>query len=186
MLSLATKIDLHRAQKNLLRAVASFEFTKGIFVLLIGLIALLLVHKDAWVIAESVLALLHINTDRHSAQLFLDFADRLTDARLWDAAELAFAYSLLRFVEAYGLWKQRTWAEWLAFVSGTLFLPVEIRGLMRGITILLSTVFVANVGIVLYMFFLLRAELRRRRELQSIEPETPGQSQVHSEDQSSK
>ncbi len=174
MLLPATKIDLQRAQKSLLRAVASFEFTKGIFVLLIGLSALLLVHKDAWVIAESMLALLHISTDRHSAQLFLDFADRLTDARLWAAAELAFAYSLLRFVESYGLWKQRTWAEWLAFVSGTLFLPLEIHGLMRGVTILRSAIFVANVGIVLYMFFLLRAGRRHRRELQSVEPETPG------------
>ena len=80
MLSPATKIDLHRAQRNLLRAVASFEIIKGIFVLLIGLSAILLVHKDAWVIAESLLALLHISTDRHSAQLFLDFADNLTDA----------------------------------------------------------------------------------------------------------
>ena len=51
MLSPVTKIDLQRAQKNLLRAVASFEFSKGILVLLIGLSALLLVHKDAWVIA---------------------------------------------------------------------------------------------------------------------------------------
>ncbi len=174
MLSPVTKIDLQRAQKNLLRAVASFEFSKGILVLLIGLSALLLVHKDAWVIAESLLALLHINTDRHSAQLFLDFADNLTDARLWAAAQLAFTYSLLRFAEAYGLWRQRTWAEWLAFVSGALFVPLEIRELMRGITLVRSVMFVANLGIVLYMFFLLRAG-RRRRELRSIEPKTPEQ-----------
>jgi uncharacterized membrane protein (DUF2068 family) len=172
MLSPVTKIDLQRAQKNLLRAVASFEFSKGILVLLIGLSALLLVHKDAWVIAESLLALLHINTDRHSAQLFLDFADNLTDARLWAAAQLAFTYSLLRFAEAYGLWRQRIWAEWLAFVSGALFVPLEIRELMRGITLVRSVMFVANLGIVLYMFFLLRAG-RRRRALQSIEPKTP-------------
>jgi uncharacterized membrane protein (DUF2068 family) len=169
MLPLATKIDLHRAQKNLLRVVASFEFTKGIFVLLIGLIALLLVHKDAWVIAESLLALLHINTDRHSAQLFLDFADRITDARLWAAAQLAFTYSALRFAEAYGLWKQRTWAEWLAFVSGTLFVPLEIRELMRGITAVRSVIFVANLAIVFYMLFLLREGLQRRRELLSFD-----------------
>jgi uncharacterized membrane protein (DUF2068 family) len=173
MLSPVTKIDLQRAQKNLLRAVASFEFSKGILVLLIGLSALLLVHKDAWVIAESLLALLHISTDRHSAQLFLDFADNLTDARLWAAAQLAFTYSFLRFAEAYGLWRQRIWAEWLAFVSGTLFVPLEIRELMRGITLVRSVMFVANLGIVLYMFYLLRASLRRRRELKSIEPKTP-------------
>ena len=172
MLSLATKIDLHPTQRNLLRVVASFEFAKGVFVLLIGLSALLLVHKDAWVIAESLLALLHVSTDRQWAQVFLDFADRITDARLWAAAQFAFAYSVLRFAEAYGLWKQRTWAEWLAFVSGTLFLPLEIRGLMRGITVLRSAVLAANLAIVLYMFFLLRAERQHRRERRSIAAES--------------
>src|SRR6202166_836001 len=103
MSSPVTKSALRLAQRRILRLVASIEFAKGIFVLLIGLSALLLVHKDAWVIAESLLALFHISTDRHTAQLFLDFADDITDARLWAAAELAFAYSVLRFAEAYGL-----------------------------------------------------------------------------------
>ncbi len=156
MSSPATKSDLHPAQRRLLRLVASFEFTKGVFVLLIGLGAILLVHKDAWVIAESLLALLHISTDRHSAQLFLDFADDITDAKLWLAVRLAFAYSALRFAEAYGLWKQRRWAEWFAFGSGTLLIPLEVRELMRGITILRSVVFVGNLVIVFYMLYLLR------------------------------
>jgi uncharacterized membrane protein (DUF2068 family) len=176
MLPLATKIDLQRAQKNLLRAVASFEFTKGVFVLLIGVSAILLVHKDAWVIAESLLALLHISTDRHSAQVFLDFADNLTDARLWMAAQLAFVYSALRFFEAYGLWKARTWAEWLSFVSGMLLIPLEIRELIRGITFFRSAVFLINIGIVLYMFFLLREGRQRRRQSQTVEPKSLDQS----------
>ena len=182
MLSPATKIDFHNAQRNLLRAVASFEFAKGVLVLLIGLSALLLVHKDTWVIAESLLALLHISSDRHWAQIFLDFADNLTDARLWAAAQLAFAYSAMRFAESYGLWKQRTWAEWLAFGSGTLLLPLEIRELLRGITVLRSAVLAVNLAIVLYMFFLLRAGRRRRRELQSIEPKTLDQSEDQREE----
>ncbi len=183
MLLSATRIDLHRAQKNLLRAVASFEVIKGVFVLLIGISALLLVHKDAWVIAESLLALLHISTDRHSAQLFLDFADNLTDTRLWAAARLAFVYSLLRFAEGYGLWKERIWAEWLAFGSGTLLLPLEIRELLRGITFLRSAVFLINIAIVLYMYFLLRDGRRRRAALRSQtldQSPNPGKDQGHS------
>jgi uncharacterized membrane protein (DUF2068 family) len=167
------KIDLHRAQKSLLRAVASFEFVKGIFVLFVGLLAILLLHKDTWVMAESLLALLHISTDRRSAQLFLDFADDLTDARLWTAVKLAFVYSGLRFAEGYGLWNGRTWAEWLAFGSGTLLLPLEIRALLRGITVLRSAVFAVNLGIILYMFFLLREGRRNRRGLRSAQPENP-------------
>jgi uncharacterized membrane protein (DUF2068 family) len=169
MLPPAPKIDLHRAQRNLLRAVASFELIKGIFVLFIGLGAILLVHKDAWVIAESLLALLHISTDRHSAQIFLDFADNLTDARLWAAAWLALIYSALRFAEGYGLWNQRTWAEWIAFGSGTLLLPLEIRALLHGVTVLRTSVFAINLAIVVYMFLLLRAGRRQRRELRALE-----------------
>lgn len=160
MSSPASKPGVHPAQRRILRLVASFEFIKGVFVLLIGLSAILLVHKDAWVIAESLLALLHISTDRHSAQLFLDFADDITDARLWAAARLAFAYSALRFAEAYGLWKQRTWAEWVAFGSGTLLIPLEIRELIRGVTLLRSAVFVGNLAIVCYMLYLLRSGRR--------------------------
>src|ERR1700686_2801090 len=106
MPSSATKSSHQAAQRRLLRLLASFEFAKGVFVLLIGASAILLVHKDAWVIAESLLALLHISTDRHLAQVFLNFADDIPDTRLWIAARVAFVYTGLRFAEAYGLWKQ--------------------------------------------------------------------------------
>jgi uncharacterized membrane protein (DUF2068 family) len=175
MSSPASKSGLRPAQRRILRAVATLEFAKGIFVLLIGLSAILLVHKDAWVMAESLLALLHISTDRRSAQLFLDFADDITDARLWAAVQLACAYSVLRFVEAYGLWKQRTWAEWVAFGSGTLLIPLEIRELIRGVTLLRSAVFVGNVAVVCYMLYLLRSGRRTAANtLSDAEPRAGG------------
>jgi uncharacterized membrane protein (DUF2068 family) len=157
MASPARRTGLPTTQRRLLRLVAFFEFLKGIFVIGVGFIAILLVHKDAWVLAESLLALLHISTDRRFAQLFLDFADDVTPARLWTAAFLSFAYSALRFIEAYGLWKQRTWAEWVAFGSGALLIPLEIREMLRGVTLLRSVFLVGNLVIVGYMLYLLRS-----------------------------
>jgi len=155
----------HPVQTKALRAIALFECVKGIFVLAMGVCVLLLVSKDVWLMAESLLALLHINTDRHFAQVFLDFADRVTDAHLWAAAQVAFGYSALRFTEAYGLWKERAWAEWLALISGTLLLPLEIRELMRGITLLRLSLFLGNMAIVLWMLYLIRQNRRRRSGL---------------------
>ncbi|PYX51330.1 MAG: DUF2127 domain-containing protein [Acidobacteria bacterium] len=163
-----TKSEAHRRQRRVLQAVAAFEFFKGTFVVLMGMCALALVHRDVWLYAESLLALLHISTDRRSAQMFLDFADNVTDARLWAAARIAFAYALLRFTEAYGLWKARTWAEWVALVSGALLLPLEIRELMRGLTILRSSLFVGNLAVVLYMLYVIRANRRERRAATSM------------------
>lgn len=149
----------HR-QRRVLQTVATIEFTKGIFVSLMGICAILLVHKDAWLYAESLLALLHINTDRRIAQMFLDFADNITDARLWAAARLAFAYSILRFIEGYGLWRCRTWAEWVAAISGTLLLPLEVREVIRRVTLLRFGLLIGNIAIVLYMIYIILANRR--------------------------
>jgi uncharacterized membrane protein (DUF2068 family) len=162
MRPLGTKPDRQRRQRRVLRAVAMFEFFKGIFVVAMGVCALALVHKDVWLIAETLLALLHISTDRHSAQLFLDFADTITDARLWAAARIAFAYAALRFTESYGLWKGRTWAEWVALISGALLLPWEVRELMRGITVFRCALFLGNLAVVLYMLHVIRTNRRAR------------------------
>src|SRR5579864_9149913 len=160
----ATKLDLrHRRQRRVLQAVAAFELFKGIFVMLMGFCALALVHKDVWLYAESLLALFHISTDRRSAQLFLDFADHVTDARLWAAARIAFAYTALRFTEAYVLWNCRTWAEWVALVSGALLMPLEVRELLRGVTALRSVVFLGNLAVVFFMLYVIRANRRERR-----------------------
>jgi uncharacterized membrane protein (DUF2068 family) len=154
----------HRRQRHVLRVVALFECLKGIAVLLMGFAAIYLLHKDTWLIAESLLSRLHISTDNRWALRFLDFADSITDARLWDAAGIAFAYAGLRFTEAYGLWKGRTWAEWVAFVSGTLLLPVEIHELFRGVTAVRIVLLIGNVAIVLYMLYVILESRRERRQ----------------------
>jgi len=162
------KSDPHRRQRRVLRAVAAFEFFKGIFVIVMGVCALALVHKDVWLYAESLLALFHISTDRRSAQLFLDFADSVTDARLWAAARIAFAYALLRFTEAYGLWNGRTWAEWVALVSGALLLPPEVRELFRGFTPFRVALFFGNLAVVFYMLYVIRSNRRERQNTAAV------------------
>lgn len=157
------KKDPHINQRRVLRAVASLEFSKGVFVVIMGICALALVHRDTWLIAETLLSLLHISTDRRGAQIFLDFADSITDARLWVAARIAFAYAALRFMEAYGLWKERTWAEWVAFISGTLLLPLEIRELIRGVTFWRCALLLGNLAIVGYMLYVILENRRERR-----------------------
>jgi uncharacterized membrane protein (DUF2068 family) len=153
-----------RRQRRVLQTVATIEFLKGVFVTLMGICALLLVHKDAWLYAESVLAVFHISTDRRIARMFLDFADNVTDAKLWAAAWLAFAYSTLRFIEGYGLWRCRTWAEWVAAISGTLLLPLEVRELFRRVTLLRCGVLIVNVAVVLYMVYLIMANRREHKK----------------------
>jgi uncharacterized membrane protein (DUF2068 family) len=144
-----------------LRAVASVEFLKGLVVLLAGFGVLSLVHRDAWDVAESFLEWLHINPDTRYAQVFLSLADKVTDTKLWTVAIVALGYSTLRFFEAYGLWRERAWAEWLALISGAIYLPFEIFELMRRPDGVRLAIFLINLAVVVYMAFL-RLQARGR------------------------
>ena len=104
--------------------------------------------------AEWFLQLLHISPDRHFAQLLLRMADRLSDAKVWVVVTVACCYSGLRFVEAYGLWRARAWAEWIALISGALYLPIEIRLLMHRVTLLHAGFLIVNLAVVAFMFYL--------------------------------
>jgi uncharacterized membrane protein (DUF2068 family) len=143
-----------RGQVKVLRAVASLELSKGLVVLAAGCGILLLLHKDTSEVAQNLLHLLHISPDHRFARVFLEWADRLTDKKLWAVAGMAAAYSTLRFVEAYGLWKARAWAEWIALISGTIYLPYEIRELIRRISLFHVTLLVINLAVILYMVYL--------------------------------
>src|SRR6476660_3680399 len=150
----ARAAEQHR-RRAALRAVASLELAKGLVVLLLGFGAVSLVHKDAWDVAEAVLRFLRVNPDHHRyAQVFLNLADNITDAKLWAMAAGATAYSIVRFVEAYGLWRERTWAEWFALISGTLYVPFEVYELVRRTTLIHIAVLLINLVIVLYMLYL--------------------------------
>ena len=63
----------------------------------------------------------------------------------------AAAYALLEGAEAYGLWRQRRWAEYLTFVATTLFVPYEVYDLTKGITVLRLGAFVVNLAILFYL-----------------------------------
>lgn len=159
-------IRRHDRQLKALRAVASLELAKGLIVMLAGFGVLKLRHHDVWGVADSLLSLLHINPDRHYARVFLDWADEVTDTKLLVIAIVAMAYSLLRFSEAYGLWRERAWAEWLALVSGALYVPFEVWDLVHKPSWIRAGVLAVNLLVVAYMAYL-RIEERRREALEA-------------------
>jgi uncharacterized membrane protein (DUF2068 family) len=140
--------------KESIRAVAVFEAVKGIFVLVAGFGLLSLLHKDAHRIACEFISRVHLNPAQKYPKIFIDLTDHITDGKLWFFAGLALIYSAFRFVEGYGLWKVRVWAEWLAVVSGTIYLPIEIYEVCVKVSLVSVFALVANivvVGVVAYV-----------------------------------
>jgi uncharacterized membrane protein (DUF2068 family) len=139
-----------RASTAGLRAVASFEALKGALVVLLGL-TLIAVHQHAEDFAERLLYHLHMDPDRRFAHAFLNAATKVTDARLWTIAGATLTYSAVRFVEAWGLWNRRVWAEWFALLSGAMYLPWEILRITERADWERIAVLGLNIIIVVYM-----------------------------------
>ncbi len=153
----------HKAPLGL-RTVAVFEFAKGLVVLIAGLGLLSLVHRDAQQIAEEIVRLLRLNPAHTIPAVFLDAAEHLNDARLWFYSFAALIYSTVRFVETYGLWHERPWAEWFAVISAGLYLPVELYHLITHPGVVSVAVPLVNLGIVAYLAYLLTSNSAHRAE----------------------
>ena len=144
------------------RTVATIEFTKGVIVVLAGLGVMSMRHRDIWGVAESFLEFIHANPYHHLVGVFINVVYRIHDVRLWKIALVAAIYTILRFVEAYGLWYTLPWAEWVAFSSGAIYVPFEVIDLIRHPRWFALAVLVVNLVIVLYMLYLRTGAARSR------------------------
>lgn len=138
-------------QEKGLQFVALFEAAKGGIVLAVGFGLLALLHRDCQDFAERLVTHLHLNPASHYPRIFIEATSKLDDSKLWFFAALAFLYAVFRFVEAYGLWRMRPWAEWIALISGAAYLPVEIYELMERVTWTRAMALFINAVIVVYI-----------------------------------
>jgi uncharacterized membrane protein (DUF2068 family) len=138
------------------RTIAVYEAAKAALVLLAGIGCLSLIHHDVQAAAERLIRLMQVNPAHHYPRIFIEAASKVTDARLWFMAWFALLYTVFRGAEAWGLWWERTWAEWLALVSSGIYLPVEIYELFHHATWIKAGVLITNIFIVVYMAWRLR------------------------------
>ena len=138
------------------RAVAVFELSKGLLSLVAGIVLIALLHRDLNAAAADVLRYLRVDATGYVARLLLENAAYINESNIKLFIGLAFAYTLVRFVEAYGLWRLRAWAEWFAIIAGAIYLPFEIYEIFRQPTWLKFIIFFLNVALVGYLIYVRR------------------------------
>ena len=136
-----------------LRTIALLEAAKGALVLLVGFGLLSLVHQDVQRAAEHLISHTHLNPASRYPRIFIDVANQLTDAHLLLIAAGGGVYSLARFIEAYGLWYAKRWAQWFAAVSGGVYVPFELFELYERVTWLSLGALTLNLAIVAFMLY---------------------------------
>lgn len=145
------------------RAIAILEASKGILALAAGLGLLSLIHQDIAVAVERFIWRMHLNPTSHYPRVIIRAAQDLDNHKLVLIASMVLVYAIVRFVEAYGLWWQRPWAEWFATLSGAIYIPFEVLELAKGFSWPKFTALVINLLIVGYLSYVLSVTIRKRK-----------------------
>lgn len=138
-----------------LKAIAAFKFVKAGTLLAAGFAALGLLSPPRAALTEAWLEHLSLS---HGHRLLAALAGRalplLSAAgthRLLELAIGAFLYASLFLVEGVGLVRGRRWAEYLALIATSSFLPLEGLALWHHPTPIAAGIIVLNFAVVVYL-----------------------------------
>lgn len=154
------------ARTRTLQAIALLEAIKGIAVLVASIGVLGFLHHDARQLAHDIVRHFSMNPTAHYPTILLHYADVIENANLRSLVLLATAYAAVRLCEAYGLWNDLAWGEWLGALSGGIYLPFEIRHFIIKPSTVGGIVFIFNLLVVAFLAW----RLYRRRQLAHATP----------------
>ncbi len=134
-----------------LRAIAVFEIFKG-GLALVGFFWVALGHDNIASLMQRLVHLGHLNPEGSIAKFLLNTVAHFNPMML---SAVVLAYVALRAAEAYGLWRERHWAEWLAAISSTIYIPLEVLEIIKHPSWRHIVTLVVNVLIVIFLSFVL-------------------------------
>ena len=135
-------------RRRALRTIAGFEAFKGVVAMAASLGFLSLLHRDLHHLAASLIGHIGLDPGGHYPALLLLNIDRLLGADVRSLLLAVYGYVLVRCFEAYGLWYERTWGEWLGALSGAIYVPFELRHLLHRPTLTTAAVLAINVTVI--------------------------------------
>jgi len=144
------------------RVIGTFKLLSGLMALVVGLETFRFLDHDPGPRLERVIT--HLGLDPQN-QIIHSLISRVTgiDRTHLRALEVGtFFYSLLHLIEGIGLILERDWAGYLVVIATSSLVPFELYEIARKPTIVRFSLFLLNVGIVIYLISVLLKERRNR------------------------
>ena len=146
-----------RSSKTLL-AIAIFKLFKGALLLLVGIGALRLLHRDVGEVVSHWADVLGADPDNRFIHRLLARAFAVSPRQLEEASVGTFIYAGLLLTEGTGLWLRKRWAEYFTIITTAGLIPLEVYEIHRHLTAIKIVVLLINVAIVIYLV----ARVRRK------------------------
>jgi len=151
-------------QSRLLPVLAGERGLRAVVLIGIGLILLTHLHTDWADTARRLIDRAGLDPSGNETGKLISSLTTVGPRQAARDGVVALAYGALEAVEGVGLWRRRTWAEYLTILSTALLLIPEVQELAKRPTDLKIIGLVLNVVIVAYLIARLVRSRRRDRD----------------------
>jgi uncharacterized membrane protein (DUF2068 family) len=131
--------------------IGLFKLGKGALFIALSIGMTRLIDKDIDDLFLDLIAKLHIDAEHRFIQNILARLSLVTNHTLHELIMVSFLFAALLFIEAFGLLWGKVWAEYMAIVETSLFIPFEIYEIARHATMMKVTILSVNTVIVAYL-----------------------------------
>jgi len=94
-------------------------------------------------------------------QIFIDWLAKFPNEQVLYISLFAFAIGLIRYIEAIGVWFDKTWAQWLVVITAFIYIPFEINELIHQFTWTITIIMAINFVVAFYLLHILRQKIKR-------------------------
>jgi uncharacterized membrane protein (DUF2068 family) len=152
---------VNSSRTGVLRLIAVFKLLKATLLVVVGLGALKLVHKDTGDVVQHWVELFRLDPNNHYVDTALEKASRLTPGKIKELGLGSLLYAGLFLTEGIGLWLEKRWAEWLTVIITSSLIPIEIYEIFHHATPVKIFVLLINIAIVTYLVYRIRNKRMR-------------------------
>jgi len=134
-----------------LLAIAIFKLVKGVLLLIVGIGALSLIHKDVADVAARLVDHFRVDPNNKYVHKLLAKLGVMDARRLEEISAGTFFYSALLLTEGICLLLLNRWAEYFTVIVTASFIPLEIYELVKRVTFTRACLIAVNLAIVWYL-----------------------------------
>jgi uncharacterized membrane protein (DUF2068 family) len=140
-----------KSSSAILVLIGAFKLLKALLLIVVGIGAFRLLHKDLATTVMHWTNVLRVDPDNRFVHRFLVRILRVTPKQLRELSFGTFLYAGLFATEGIGLLLRRRWAEYFTIVTTSGLIPLEIYEMARHFTTAKLVVLLVNVMIVGYL-----------------------------------
>ncbi len=142
------------------KTIATLKVIRGVLALIVSLALWRIAISGELQDVKDRLLSLSQRLDEPLINVIMDYFLQVNDQHLFLLASAVSMLAVMRFAEAIGLWSIKRWAEIFTLLSSLIYIPFELILLLKGFSIMVTAILVANILITAYLFRALRIRSR--------------------------